>query len=365
MIHEKKIAVLPGDGIGSEVTQWGVKVLRMVGECFGHIFKLKEGFIGHAAIERTGQALPDSTLELCLNSEAVLLGAVGHPKYDNDLSLKVRPEQGLLKIRKELGLFSNIRPIRIFSDLMHSSSLKPEILEGVDILFFRELTGGIYFGPNERRDNGNTAISTMLYTKEEVRRIAVKAFEAAQTRRKIIHSVDKANVLEASRLWREVVNETSKFYPDVTLHHMYVDNAAMQLIKNPRQFDVVVTENMFGDILTDEASQIAGSLGMLPSASVGKTIGLYEPVHGSAPDIAGKGLANPLASILSVALMLDISFGCKKESEAVINAVDSVLKKGYRTSDISDADTPVEKVLGTGGIGLKVLEELQLAGAIA
>lgn len=361
MLYKKKIVVLPGDGIGPEVTNWGVSVLKMVGECYGHIFELEEGLIGHDAIVKTGQALPDETLHKCRDAAAVLLGAVGHPKYDNDLSLKVRPEQGLLRIRKELGLYSNIRPIRIFNDLISASSLKPEVIRGADILFFRELTGGIYFGPSERRDHGNTAISTMVYSKEEVRRIAVKAFEAAGSRRKILHSVDKANVLEASRLWREVVIELSKDYPDVQLNHMYVDNAAMQLIKNPRQFDVVVTENMFGDILTDEASQIAGSLGMLPSASVGDRIGLYEPVHGSAPDIAGKGLANPLASILSVALMLDISFGCKKESEAVINAVESVLKSGYRTADIADATTALDRVLGTDGIGLKVLEELQLA----
>jgi 3-isopropylmalate dehydrogenase len=365
MIYKKKIAVLPGDGIGYEVADCGVKVLEKVGESFGHIFDIKFGLIGHAAIEKTGVPLPDETLTLCKESDAVLLGAVGHPKYDNDLSLLVRPEQGLLKIRKELGLYSNIRPIRIFKDLVHASSLKPEVLEGADILFFRELTGGIYFGPSERRDGGKTAVSTMIYSHDEVRRIAVKAFEAASKRKRILHSVDKANVLEASRLWREVVIETSKNFPDVQLHHMYVDNAAMQLIKNPRQFDVVVTENMFGDILTDEASQIAGSLGMLPSASVGDKIGLYEPVHGSAPDIAGKGIANPLALILSVALMLDISFGCQKESKAVINAVDRVLGNGYRTSDIATRDTPVERILNTFEMGQRVQEEIQLAVSIA
>ncbi|MEK7255280.1 MAG: 3-isopropylmalate dehydrogenase, partial [Bacteroidota bacterium] len=339
-IFIKKIAVLPGDGIGPEVTRWAVRTLQTIGECYGHVFQFEEALIGHAAIQATGSPLPDETLALCRASDAVLLGAVGHPMYDNDPTLKVRPEQGLLKIRKELGLYANIRPIKIFSELAHASSLKPEVLEGADILFFRELTGGIYFGPQERREGGNVAVSTMIYSKDEVRRIAVKAFEAARRRRGILHSVDKANVLEASRLWREVVQEMAKDYPDVQVHHMFVDNAAMQLIKNPRQFDVVVTENMFGDILTDEASQIAGSLGMLASASVGDSVGLYEPVHGSAPDIAGKGIANPLAAILSAALLLESSFGCKNESDAIIEAIDSALKLGYRTGDIADPATP-------------------------
>ena len=352
----KKIVILPGDGIGLEITQWGKKVLEEIADQFGHSFEFEQALIGHSAIEATGNPLPDETLEACRNADAVLLGAVGHPMYDNDPSLKVRPEQGLLKIRKELGLYANIRPIKIFDELMDASSIKPEILRGADILFFRELTGGIYFGtPSERRDGGNTAVSTMIYSKYEVERIARMAFEAARTRKKVLHSIDKANVLEVSRLWREVVQEMAKEYSDVTVIHQFIDNAAMQLIRDPKQFDVVVTGNMFGDILTDEASQISGSLGLLPSASVGDKVGLYEPVHGSAPDIAGKGVANPLATILSAALMLDIAFGMKAESQAVIDAVDTVLKNGYRTGEIANADTPKDKILGTDGIGEQVL----------
>lgn len=365
MMKKYKIVLLPGDGIGPEVVVWGKRTLEAIGEAYGHLFEFEEQLIGHAAIEATGTPLPEATLEACRAADAVLLGAVGHPKYDNDPTLPVRPEQGLLKLRKSLGLYANLRPIKIFDELAHASSLKPEVLQGVDILFFRELTGGLYFGPSERRDGGNVAISTMVYSKEEVRRIAVKAFEAAQGRRKVLHSVDKANVLEASRLWREVVQQLAPHYPDVKVHHMYVDNAAMQLIKNPAQFDVVVTENMFGDILTDEASQIAGSLGMLPSASVGDGVGLYEPVHGSAPDIAGQGLANPLATILSTALMLDIAFGLKRESQAVIEAVERVLKHGYRTPDIADANTPPEKKVNTNTIGQKVINQIVLSVSLA
>ncbi|MFQ5445335.1 MAG: 3-isopropylmalate dehydrogenase [Saprospiraceae bacterium] len=365
MINPIKIAILPGDGIGPEVTHWGRRVVETIGECYGHIFQFEEGLIGHCAIERTGNPLPDETLAMCERADAILLGAVGHPMYDNNPALKVRPEQGLLKIRKSLGLYANLRPIVIFDELVHASSLKPEVLKGAGILFFRELTGGIYFGPSERSEDGNTALASMVYSKDEVRRIAAMAFEAARTRRKILHSVDKANVLEPSRLWREVVQDMAKDYPDVKVHHMYIDNAAMQLIRNPRQFDVVLTGNMFGDILTDEASQIAGSLGMLASASVGDKVGLYEPIHGSAPDIAGKGIANPLAAILSVALMFDIAFGLKKESQAIIGAVDRVLKNGYRTADIADDSTPKSKIAGTDEIGEKVLQEIQLEVSLA
>lgn len=335
-----KIVILPGDGIGKEVCGWGRKILEAAAESHGFSLEFSEGLIGHSAIEATGNPLPDETLELCQAADAVLLGAVGHPMYDNDPSKKVRPEQGLLKIRKALGLYANIRPIRIFDELMAASSLKPEVLRGADILFFRELTGGIYFGHRERRDNGNTALDTMIYSREEVHRISVRAFQAARTRRKILHSVDKANVLESSRLWREVVQELSKSYPDVTVHHMFVDNASMQLIKDPRQFDVVLTENMFGDILTDEASQIAGSLGMLPSASVGDRVGLYEPVHGSAPDIAGQNKANPLGAIGSVSAMLEYSFGLKKEADAVNAAMEAVLNSGRVTADLKPKGTP-------------------------
>lgn len=365
MIKKHKIVVLLGDGIGPEVAAWGRRVIEAIGESYGHVFEFEEHLLGHAAIEATGNPLPDETLEACRAADAILLGAVGHPKYDNDPTAKVRPEQGLLKLRKSLGLYANLRPIRIFDELVHASSLKPEVLKDVDILFFRELTGGLYFGPSERNEGGEVAVSTMVYSKDEVRRIAVKAFEAAQSRRKVLHSVDKANVLEASRLWREVIQELAPQYPDVQVHHMYVDNAAMQLIKHPAQFDVVVTENMFGDILTDEASQIAGSLGMLPSASVGDGVGLYEPIHGSAPDIAGKGMANPLATILSTALMLDIAFGLERESKAVIDAVDRVLKYGFRTADIADENTPENKRVGTDTVGQKVINEIELAVSIA
>jgi len=273
--------------------------------------------------------------------------------------LEVRPEQGLLKIRKELGLYANIRPIKIFDELIGASSLKPEIISGADILFFRELTGGIYFGERGKVDNDKAAFDTMYYSKEEVKRIVEKAFYAAKKRRRRLHSVDKANVLKSSRLGRAVVQEMANDFPEVEVIHMFVDNAAMQLIRDPKQFDVVVTGNMFGDILTDEASQIAGSLGMLPSASVGDQVGLFEPVHGSAPDIAGKNIANPLATILSTALMLDISFEMKEEAQCVIDAVDRVLKKGYRSRDIANESTPVELVLGTNEIGQEVLQALK------
>src|SRR6187551_672221 len=336
---KKNITILPGDGIGKEVTASGKKVLEQVAECFGHEFIFDYATIGHEAIESTGNPLPDETLKKLKNCDAILFGAVGHPKYDNDPSAKVRPEQGLLKMRKELGLYANLRPIKLFDELLETSSIKPEILKGSDILFFRELTGDVYFGEKGRRDDGNTAYDLMIYSRYEVERIAHKAFQAARTRKNKVTSVDKANVLESSRLWRAVVQEIGKQYPDVELEHQFIDSAAMKLIQNPRSFDVVLTGNLFGDILTDEASQIAGSMGMLASASVGDTIGLYEPIHGSAHDITGKGIANPLASILSVALMLDISFGLKAESELVIKAVEQTLKQGWRTADIADAKT--------------------------
>lgn len=356
----KQIVILAGDGIGPEVAAWGHQVLSSIAEAFGHTFTFQNELIGHAAIEATGSPLPDSTLEACQKADAILLGAVGHPMYDNDPSKKIRPEQGLLKIRKSLGLYSNLRPIKIFDELAHASSIKSDILKGADILFFRELTGGIYFGePRFRSEDGQEAVDTMRYSKMEVRRIALKAFEAAMSRGKKVHSIDKANVLESSRLWRETVNEVAQEFPEVRLIHMFVDNAAMQLIKDPKQFDVVLTENMFGDILTDEASQIAGSLGMLASASVGDSVGIYEPIHGSAPDIAGQNKANPLATILSTALMLDIAFGMKEESQAVIDAVDTVLKDGYRTSDIADATTPKDKILNTVEIGERVVSQIK------
>src|SRR5688572_25766932 len=347
----KKITILPGDGIGKEVTAEGKRVLQKIAELFDHSFEFNEALIGHEAIEKTGHALPDETLTKLKNCDAILFGAVGHPKYDNDPTLKVRPEQGLLKMRKELGLYANLRPIKLFDELLGASSIRPEILKGSDILFFRELTGDVYFGEKGRKDDNNTAFDLMIYQRYEVERIAHKAFQAARTRRKKVTSVDKANVLESSRLWRETVNQVAKEYPDVQLEHQFVDSAAMKLIQSPRSFDVVVTGNLFGDILTDEASQIAGSMGMLASASVGDKVGLYEPIHGSAHDITGKGVANPLASILSAALLLDISFGLKEESEAVIKAVEKTLKEGYRTRDIADASTAHEKILGTEVMG--------------
>ena len=355
---KKNILIIPGDGIGQEVTAVGKKVLEKIALRFEHEFVFDDALMGHAAIEATGNPLPDETLAKMRTTDAILFGAVGHPKYDNDPHAKVRPEQGLLRMRKELGLYANLRPIKLFDELLGASSIKPEILKGADILFFRELTGDVYFGKRERIDNGNTAYDTMIYSRYEVERIARKAFDAAMTRGKKLMSVDKANVLESSRLWREVVQEIALEYPEVQVSHQFVDSAAMLLIKNPKNFDVVVTGNLFGDILTDEASQIAGSMGMLASASIGDSVGVYEPIHGSGHDITGMGVANPMASVLSVALLLDISFGLKAEAEAVIEAVDKVLKAGYRTRDIADATTPADMILGTDAVGQKILEFL-------
>lgn len=355
---KKQLLVIPGDGIGQEVTTVSQQVLQKIAEKFGHEFSFDHALIGHAAIEATGQPLPEETITKSKAADAILFGAVGHPKYDNDPSAKVRPEQGLLGIRKALGLYANLRPIKLFDELLGASSIRPEILKGADILFFRELTGDIYFGEKGRKDEGDTAYDIAQYSRYEVERIARKAFEAARTRRNKLCSVDKANVLETSRLWREVVQAMAPNYPDVQVEHQFVDSAAMLLIKDPRRFDVVLTANLFGDILTDEASQIAGSMGMLASASVGDAVGLYEPIHGSAHDITGKGLANPLASILSAALLLDISLGLKAESEAVIAAVDAVLKAGFRTRDIADTHTAPEQILGTEAMGAAVLARI-------
>ncbi|MEI9920476.1 MAG: 3-isopropylmalate dehydrogenase [Bacteroidota bacterium] len=355
----KKIIILPGDGIGKEVTSEGKRILDKIASLYNHTFTYDTAIIGHDAIEATGDALPAETLTKLKNCDAILFGAVGHPKYDNDPTLKVRPEQGLLKMRKELGLYANLRPIKLFDELLGASSIRPEILKGSDILFFRELTGDVYFGERGRKDDNNTAFDLMIYHRYEVERIAHKAFQAARTRRKKVMSVDKANVLESSRLWRETVNIVAKEYPDVQLEHQFVDSAAMLLIKKPTSFDVVVTGNLFGDILTDEASQIAGSMGMLASASVGDKVGLYEPIHGSAHDITGKGIANPLASILSAALLLEISFGLTKESNSIIKAVEDTLKQGFRTVDIADSTTSKEKVLNTEAMGKKVADNLK------
>jgi 3-isopropylmalate dehydrogenase len=355
---KKNILIVPGDGIGQEVTAVGKKVLDRIAGKFGHEFAYDEALIGHVAIEATGDPLPVETLEKMKRSDAILFGAVGHPKYDNDPSAKVRPEQGLLKMRKELGLYANLRPIKLFDELLGASSIRPEILKGADILFFRELTGDIYFGEKGRKNNGDTAFDVAEYSRYEVQRIGRKAFEAARTRKKKLCSVDKANVLETSRLWREEIQKLAREYEDITVEHQFVDTTAMLLIKDPCRFDVVVTANLFGDILTDEASQIAGSMGMLASASIGDGTGVYEPIHGSAHDITGKGVANPLASILSAALLLDISFGMKEESELIISAVDKVLKEGYRTGDIADKTTDPSKILGTEAMGEQVLRFL-------
>lgn len=354
----KNILVIPGDGIGQEVTTWGKKVLELIAQKYKHTFTFDTALMGHVAIEATGNPLPNETLAKAKATDAILFGAIGHIKYDNDPSAKVRPEQGLLKIRKELGLYANLRPIKLFDELLGASSIKPEILQGADILFFRELTGDVYFGEKKRSEDRLTASDLMVYSTYEVERIAHKAYKAAQTRSKKLCSVDKANVLESSRLWRETVQKIALLYPDVQTEHMFIDNAAMQLIKDPKKFDVVLTANLFGDILTDEASQIAGSMGMLASASIGDSVGFYEPIHGSAHDIAGKGIANPLASMLSVALMLEISFGLKTEAQNVIAAVEKTLKQGFRTSDIADKTTLPEMLCSTDKMGEMVLKNV-------
>ncbi|KAF6510241.1 3-isopropylmalate dehydrogenase [Geobacillus stearothermophilus] len=333
-----RIAVLPGDGIGKEVTSGAVEVLKAVGIRFGHEFAFEYGLIGGVAIDEAGTPLPEETLRLCQQSDAVLLGAVGGPKWD-DNPPHLRPEKGLLAIRKQLDLYANLRPVVCYDSLVSASPLKPDLVKGVDFVIVRELTGGIYFGQPSGRvvENGEErAVDTLLYKKEEIERIVRMAFMLARGRKKKVTSVDKANVLSSSRLWREVAEEVAKEFPDVTLEHMLVDNAAMQLIRAPKQFDVIVTENMFGDILSDEASMLSGSLGMLPSASLSASgPSLYEPVHGSAPDIAGMNKANPIAAILSAAMMLRLSFGLTAEAEAVEHAVWQALDQGLRTADLA------------------------------
>lgn len=332
-----QIAVIPGDGIGPDVVEQTLNVMDKVGEKFGHTFNYTKVLAGGCAIDATGACLPQETIDICKASDAVLLGAVGGWKWDN-LPGDQRPERALLGLRKALGLFANLRPALLFEQLADASPLKPEILAGgLDIVVVRELTGGIYFGEKGHRDTdlGPAAYDIEQYAEGEVRRIAKVAFDMAMKRNKHVTSVDKANVLESSRLWRRVVAEVAQDYPEVTLDHLYVDNAAMQLVRNPRQFDVIVTSNIFGDILSDEASQITGSIGMLPSASLAEgNFGMYEPVHGSAPDIAGQDKANPMATILSAAMMLRYTFGLGAEADAIENAVKSVLDQGYRTPDL-------------------------------
>jgi 3-isopropylmalate dehydrogenase len=329
----KNIVVIEGDGIGPEVTRQSIKILNAVAEKFGHEFNYTYCLMGADAIDKTGNPLPDETIEAALNSDAILFGAIGHPKYDNDPTAKVRPEQGLLKLRKSLQLFANIRPVSTYSSLHHLSPLKTKNIEDVDFIIYRELTGGIYFGKKETNAEGTQAFDDCTYTKEEIERIAHLAFKQAQLRRKKLTLVDKANVLETSRLWRKVVKEIALEYKDVDVDFLFVDNAAMQIILNPKQFDVVLTENMFGDIISDEASVISGSLGLLPSASIGKGAALFEPIHGSYPQAAGKDIANPLGSILSSAMLLD-HFGLHKEATLIRDAVNWTLENGFVTKDI-------------------------------
>lgn len=351
-----KITVLPGDGIGPEVVAEGVKVLKAVGRIWGHDLTFEEALIGGVAIDETGSPLPNETLELCKASDAVLLGAVGHPKFD-DPSLKVRPEQGLLGLRKELGLFANLRPVKISPALVNNSNIKPEVLQGTDLLVVRELTGGIYFGERGRKDGGRTAYDTMIYTVPEIERVLRVAFELARRRRKQVTSVDKANVLESSRLWRETAERVAKEYPDIAFDNTLVDACAMFLIRRPSSFDVIVTGNMFGDILTDEASMLAGSMGMLPSAALAEgTFGLYEPIHGSAPKYTGMDIANPIATILSTAMLLRYSLQLEEEANAVEAAVDRVLERGLRTRDIAD---PGADYIGTAAMGDAIVQALE------
>ncbi|NJB67322.1 3-isopropylmalate dehydrogenase [Desulfobaculum xiamenense] len=354
-----RICFLPGDGIGPEIMTQARRVLDRVGERFGHTFTVTEALIGGAAIDATGGPLPQATIDTCLASDAVLLGAVGGPRWD-ELDPSIRPERGLLGIRKAMGLFANLRPARLFSQLRKACFLREDIVErGIDVMVVRELTGGLYFGEPrgiEVRDGERVGVNTMIYAEHEIRRIARVAFEAARRRSGRVCNVDKANVLDVSRLWREVVVATAADYPDVQLSHMYVDNAAMQLVRDPSQFDVIVTGNLFGDILSDEASIITGSIGMLPSASLGDGgPGLYEPIHGSAPDIAGQDKANPLATILSVAMMLRHTLGLEAEASAIEDAVSGVLSDGWRTGDIME---PGAKPVGCAGMGAKVAERL-------
>lgn len=356
---EFNIALLRGDGIGPEIVDSAVEVLNKTAEKFGHTFNFTPYLIGGAAIDATGKPLPDETVEGCLASDSVLLGAVGGPRWDN-LPGDQRPEKALLGIRAALGLFTNLRPAKLYKALKDSCPLRPDIVEnGFDLMMVRELTGGIYFGERGRREGkyGEEAYDTECYSKMEIERIAKVAFETARKRNKNVISIDKANVLESSRLWRATVHEIAKDYPDVTCTDMLVDNAAMQLVKNPAQFDVVVTSNMFGDILSDESSQITGSIGMLPSASLGSTKrGMYEPIHGSAPDIAGQNKANPIATILSASMMLRYSFDLDKEADAIDAAVDKFLEMGYRTADLA-GNTGV-KPLSTTEVTAKILDLL-------
>ncbi len=345
-----KIALIKGDGIGPEIVDEAVKVLNVVSKKCGFLLEFDEYLMGGCAVDECGTPLPDATLEGAKNSDAVLFGAIGGYKWDS-LPRELKPETGLLKIRKELGTFANLRPAAVYDELLEASPLKPEIAQGVDLLIVRELTGGIYFGEPRGRDE-TMGYNTMVYTKPEVQRIAKVAFESARKRKGKVTSVDKANVLEVSQLWRETVTEVAKEYPDVTLEHLYVDNAAMQLVTNPKQFDVIVTGNIFGDILSDEASVLTGSIGLLASASIGEKYAIYEPIHGSAPDIAGQDIANPIATILSAAMMLRYSLGEIEAADKIEDAVKSALKDGVRTKDT--ARFGAVKTLGCKDMGTEI-----------
>jgi len=360
---EFDVAVLPGDGVGPEVITQAIKVLQTVGEKFRHSFHLHDGLIGGVAIDTLGTALSDETLKMCKQCDAVLLGAVGGFKWD-DPQAKIHPEDGLLALRKKLALFANLRPIKVFPMLVDSTNFKPEVIKGVDLMVVRELTGGLYFGQPKKQwqtPEGRQAVDTLAYSEAEIERILRVGFELARSRRKKLTSVDKANVLQSSRLWRQIAIEISADYPDVELQHMLVDACAMRFIQRPAELDVLVTENMFGDILTDEASMLAGSMGMLPSASLAgipkvKTFGMYEPIHGSAPSRAGQNLANPIATILSVAMMLRYSFALETEAQTIENAVLATLEQGYRTYDImSEGKTKV----GTKEMGELIAQKVK------
>ncbi|MFA7043866.1 MAG: 3-isopropylmalate dehydrogenase [Bacteroidales bacterium] len=344
------IAVLPGDGIGPEIVEQALKVTKAVCEKFGHTLNDEMALVGACAIDAFGNPYPDSTHELCMKSDAVLFGAIGSPKYDNDPTAKIRPEQGLLAMRKKLGLYANLRPVNVFPSLISRSPLRADLVEHADFLCIRELTGGLYFGrPQGRSEDGNTAVDTCVYSREEIERILKLAFEYAGKRRKKLTVVDKANILETSRLWRQIAQEMAPYYPDIQVEYIYVDNAAMRLVQWPSSFDVLVTENMFGDILTDEASVITGSLGMLPSASIGLHTSVFEPIHGSYPQAAGKDIANPLATVLSAAMMFEYAFGLMKEGQLIREAVTASMDAGFVTEDITTE--PGQKARKTSEVG--------------
>ena len=343
-----KIALLAGDGIGPEVIDQAVKVCDAIAKKFNHDIIWLPALTGAAAIEAVGEPYPDETHQICVSSDAVLFGAIGHPRFDNDPSAKVRPEQGLLKMRQMLGLFANVRPTFTFPSLIDKSPLKRERIEGTDLLFLRELTGGIYFGKRGRKDNGHTAFDTCTYSRREIERLAKKGFDLAMTRRKKLCCVDKANVLESSRLWRETVQAMENDYPEVEVAYEFVDAVAMRLVQWPNSYDVLITENLFGDILTDEASVISGSMGLMPSASVGADIGLYEPIHGSFPQAAGKNIANPLATVLSAAMMFEMSFGLQQEGALIRKVVDQSLVEGIVTEDLVEVGAKAFKTSEVG-----------------